>query len=125
MAGSSEHHRFETYPDLTRFYGLTPEQIAEMPRPLRLVYERAMKRIVATEQARMLDVITFPHQKQQARQKFARQLERKINGGRTSNQQVPTSGKEMKQTAAGIGIKVMTSSERKAREEKRKKAADG
>lgn len=62
------------WPYLTRFYGLSPNQLLHMERQLVAIYLEAMSEIKAQEQLMALQVADFPHMDQSARTSLHRKI---------------------------------------------------
>lgn len=104
MGQEVANNRFRHWPDLSRFYGLSFDDIRRMPAPIRRIYEREMARLIAEEQARMLDVMNFSHMKPAAQRRFIRRLNRRLQSRDHADR--PKTEQELKEHAAQIGIAV-------------------
>jgi hypothetical protein len=58
------------WPLLTRFYGLTPRELARTPRVLLDLYRKAIPEIVAEETMIAMQIADFPHLEQSARREI-------------------------------------------------------
>ena len=100
------------WPRLTREYGLSPNQIAAMPRWLRRVYIEAIPRILAEEQLAAIEVALFPHMKKEDQRSMHRKISRMARVER-EEPAAPKSMEEMQALAAmaGIGVEVVPKDE--------------
>ncbi len=64
------------YPLLTYHYGLSFQEIADMPRWARRDYLKALPKLIAQNQLRAIEVSAFPNMKDGARKSLVRRLER-------------------------------------------------
>lgn len=99
-----EDTRFDTWPDLQFWYGLSFTELWHMPRALRKKYEIALPRLKAEKQAQEIDAATFPHMKPEAQRSMINRLE--IRLGRFEHSERPRDDREMsaRAGAAKIGI---------------------
>jgi hypothetical protein len=98
-----------TWPELTYHYGLSFDELAAMPRWLRMIYVRGLPRILARQQLAALEAAIYPNLKPNARDRMHRRLARQANGGRAAAERAvdkPRSAEEMRQKLAQVGIGV-------------------
>lgn len=67
--------------ELTRFYGLTFDDLRRMPRVFRRIYYDAMPRIGANEQMQAIQAASFANLKESDQRKIMKRLERKAAVG--------------------------------------------
>lgn len=94
------------WPDLQYHFGLTFAELRTMPNGVRKIYEEALPRLLAEDQARMLDVVAFPHMKKEGQKKLLRQLERARNGNKKEPAEVITDGKKFTDAVLTHGIAI-------------------
>ena len=93
------------WPRLTRFYGLSPFELARMPRWLTEFYAKCLPSIQAEEMLLSFTVSDFPHSKESDRARIRRMLQREAD----SEPQAPkidisTEGGRAALAGMGIGI---------------------
>jgi len=64
------------WPQLTRFYGIGPAELAVTPRNIVRVYAEAIPALVADEQLLRLEASVYPHMKQADARRVARDRQR-------------------------------------------------
>lgn len=96
------------FPRLSRFYGFSPVELAELPRWMRELYLHAIPQLQAEEQLLSFQASDFPHMDQKDRSKLHRQImglaaRRDIPEG----EQVDTRTQEGRDTIGSLGFKVV------------------
>lgn len=94
-----------TWPDLSFHYGFSYHDLYQMPRWLRDVYARGLRRLLAQQQLNAIEAASFAYLKDSARQATIRRLQRVV--GRQESPQKPKDRRDMDELAAihGIGVK--------------------
>lgn len=64
------------WPQLSRFYGIGPAELAETPRSIVRLYAEAIPALVADEQLMRLEAAVYPHMKQADARRVARERQR-------------------------------------------------
>lgn len=64
------------WPQLTRFYGIGPAELAETPRGIVRLYAEAIPALTADEQLMRLEASVYPHMKQADARRVARERQR-------------------------------------------------
>lgn len=64
----------QVWPELTRFYGLQPSELARLPKWMRNAYVKGMSRLHAREQLALVTAVGFPHMKAAERKRLSRTL---------------------------------------------------
>lgn len=119
---TSEPHGSEIsdlWPVLTRFYGLSPLELAALPRTILRAYAREMGRIRSEEQLLALEASAYPHLKSSDARSVARRHERAARRGFSTPARVAGSDKELAGMAisAGIVVEFAEEAEREVQEE--------
>ena len=96
----------DLWPVLTRFYGLSPLELATLPRTILRAYAREMGRIRSEEQLLALEASAYPHLKKADARSLARRHERAARRGFATSARIAGSEKEMVGMAAAAGIAV-------------------
>ena len=94
------------WPDLQYHFGLSFAELLRMPNGVRKIYEKALPRLLAEDQARQLDVIAFPHMKKEGQRKLLRRIERARNDGKKEEAEVITDGAKYTDTVLTHGISI-------------------
>lgn len=94
------------FPRLTRFYGLSYEELMRMPRAAFRIYLDAYVELAAEEQLHTITAVTFPYSDKDERSRIIRYLSRRATPARPESEQVDPTGEEGVKALAGIGIKV-------------------
>ena len=95
----------QVYPDLTYYYGLKPDEIAEMPRNLKQLYLDAIPRLQAGEQLRRIEASIYPWIDEKSQQSVQRTWRKHLP---ESAEDAPKLNPEtMKAMAAMSGIAVV------------------
>jgi hypothetical protein len=99
--------RVRHWPDLTFHYGFSVEELVRLPHNLRRVYERALPRLLAQEQAALIDACAFPNMDKAGQSKLIRRLNKALR--RDEVAEVPSSDEASLAHAAatGIGVKLV------------------
>lgn len=99
----------EQWPLLTHFYGISPLELAELPKNITLAYLKAMPRLQAMQQQADIEAAAYPHLERSAQKQISRRLSRMTRRGlpKTEEAQAPKSLEETKKTAAAIGFGVV------------------
>jgi hypothetical protein len=64
----------ETWPELTRFYGVTPNELATLPKWIRFAYIKSLPKLHAREQLDRVIAAGMPHMDKAARKSLIRDL---------------------------------------------------
>ncbi len=67
----------ELYPLLTRFYGISPRELATWPRQFIQSYAEAVPHLIAREQLLALEVAIFPYMKREAARQTVQNYKRR------------------------------------------------
>lgn len=110
MAPTTKQVTVGDWPRLTRFYGITPMELARLPRWLLRLYAEQMEEILAGEMLAGLTVSSFPYMDESARDRTERQLRRSAGLDVAAVQQVDPLSEEGTAALAGLGIKVVVDS---------------
>jgi hypothetical protein len=95
----------EHWPRLTRFYGLSPFELARLPRAVRRVYIRQLPLLEAEEQLALMHAADFPHLTDEGRGKVHRRLARAA-GYEPGNDAPTVAPTQESVAAAGLRINV-------------------
>lgn len=95
----------ETWPLLTFYYGITPDELARLPRWLRSTYMKRLPALLATEELKGLQSSMFPQLDQSTRRRVLNSLERQARRGEPE-QPRPQTPQQFEQTAAALGIPI-------------------
>jgi hypothetical protein len=98
--------RYKDYPDLTYWFGLTPEELYVLPRWMRRVYVEALPRLKAEVTVDRINAAMFPKLKKSDRSRTANKLNRVLNPVEPVK---PQGRRDLRQkiAAAGIGMKIV------------------
>lgn len=107
--------RVSHYPLLSRFYGLSFEEVANMPHWAVNLYLRSIAEIEANEQLILLQAMDFPHIDVDSRKRVHRSLLRAV-GAEENKQAVDATDESTKRSLSGIGIAVVATPVRKEEE---------
>lgn len=107
MSGTSTSRsdRYRHWPDLQFHFGLTYDELRSMPHARRRLYEEALPRLLAEQQARTIDAVSFPHMKKEAQRKMIRSINRATGADKPV---VPQSKGEAAARAGSLGIAIRT-----------------
>lgn len=94
------------WPRLTRFYGISPSEIARTPRVILELYAEQIPRLQAQEQLMAVQAACMPHATEQAARRVHKMLARMAE---TTEDAVDPRRADHVQGLASIGIKVVTS----------------
>lgn len=95
------------WPRLTRFYGISPSEIAQTPRAILELYLEQMPSIQAQEQLKQIQAASMPHATEQAARRIHRML---VRMAETDDAEVVNPQRsDHVQGLAKIGIKVVQS----------------
>lgn len=105
--------RFQIWPDLQFWYGLTFTELWEMPHGLRHLYEFNLPRLKAERQAAALDASAYPHIGKDAQRSMVRRLELQMGhvpGSESDLEQVTDEADAVRRAkAAQIGMQFVDS----------------
>jgi hypothetical protein len=90
---------------LTRFYGVSPTELATWPGWLIDLYYDAMERLAAEDTAQAIMTSSYPNMTEEAQKNIGRDLQRVL--GRGGGERVNPVSEEGKSALGGIGIKVV------------------
>lgn len=96
------------WPRLSRFYGISPFELQNLPRPLLEIYTEEMASIRAEEQLERIQAADQPHVIERHRERIHRQLMR-LAGIEAPSEEVDPLKDAGVGALAGLGIKVVRS----------------
>ena len=98
--------RVRYWPDLTFWYGISPAELALLPNNIRKVYEKALPRVKAEQQAMMLDAASFPKMKESSQKRLINRLDKDLKAGLPKEKTaVPvTSPEDLRKANIGIDM---------------------
>ena len=102
----------QLYPRLTRFYGLSPEQLMRMPRPLVFLYIDEMITLAAEEQLMCMEAAAWPHMDEDSRSETHATWEKQLKREGADEVQ-PLELARMPAQLAGMGINFVMDEEKK------------
>lgn len=95
------------WPQLTRFYGIPPSELARLPRTIVSLYAEHLRPLIAREQILALEASAYPHLKKGDAQKIARRWERNARSLQPVQHAIaPTDGMTFVQSVNALGIVV-------------------
>jgi hypothetical protein len=93
------------WPQLSRFYGIGPAELADTPRAIIRLYVDAIPALVADEQLTRLEASVYPHMKQSDARRVARDRQRQAKRMFDEGPAVePTDGIPATLAEVGIGL---------------------
>lgn len=111
--GSENPARFRRWARLSFYYpALSPDVLAVLPNAVINTYESELPALLAEQQSRALDVISFPHMKPAEQRSITRRLQRQLRSSEPAERIESKSDLKQRASASGIGVKIVKPGER-------------
>src|SRR4051794_38262228 len=101
----------QVWPELTYHYGLTFDDLSRMPRWARLIYAKALRRILAEAQLVAVEAASFPYMDKTAQRRMIRQLNMRTGRTAAAAATKPKSLKDVQDAATALGFGVYVDGE--------------
>lgn len=95
--------KLRVYPDLTYYYGLSPRDIAALPKAVKRAYIEAIPRLLALDQLRAIQAASFPKYKAHEQRRINKELEKQASKGikKPATELAPP---DLERSVHGVGI---------------------